>query len=92
VDIAIGWFQRSQKPIILNNLHIKYNTPTGPIRVILVPTNSAFTFIWNTNKIIRMWYDIICDIRRSQGFHLNDADYHGITVRNYSNPETLEGY
>lgn len=64
-NIKIGRFKKVQKPIKLNYLKITYETPTGPITAIIVPTNSALSFVWNTNKIIRMWYDIICDIKKS---------------------------
>jgi hypothetical protein len=91
-DIKIGRFKKSQKPVTLNYLKITYDSPTGPISAIIVPTNSAFTFVWNTNKIIKMWYDIICDIKRGHDLPQNNVNIQNITIKNYSKPETLEGY
>lgn len=63
IDLGIGSFSRVVKPVRLNHLRVTYSTPTGPITALLVPTDSAFTPVWETNKIIERWYNIINDLR-----------------------------
>lgn len=91
-NIKICRFKRVQKPVTLNYLKITYDTPTGSISAIMVPTNSALTFVWNTNRIIRMWYNIICDIKKGHGFPQNNVNIQDITIKNSITPEICEGY
>jgi hypothetical protein len=64
VDMRIGSFGRASKPIELNYLEITHKIFDGVTKVLLIPTESALTAVWNTNKIIRFWYDTIQNLRR----------------------------
>lgn len=62
VDIKIDRFRRSQKPIKLQYIEITYQIPPN-ITVLLVPTESSLSTVWNTNKIVQYWYNLIQHLR-----------------------------
>jgi hypothetical protein len=64
VDMKIGRFGRASKPIKLNYLEITHRILDGVGIVLLIPTESGFTPVWNTNKIVKYWYNTIQHIRR----------------------------
>ncbi|MGA1821505.1 MAG: hypothetical protein ACMUIG_03145 [Thermoplasmatota archaeon] len=65
VRMGIGRFSRFQKPVTLNFLMIEYRTPMKRINTIYItPTISAVTFVWNTNKIVKAWFNDILKLNR----------------------------
>lgn len=65
LDMRIGRFKWYQKPIELDYLEITFMDEMGFRTVLLVPTESALMFVWNTNKIIKNWYKAIQYLRGS---------------------------
>ncbi|MCK5561238.1 MAG: hypothetical protein KAJ51_11610 [Thermoplasmata archaeon] len=62
VDIKINRFRKFQKPIELQYVEITYQAPHN-VTVLLVPTESSVSTVWNTNKIVQYWYNLIQHLR-----------------------------
>lgn len=69
--LRIGEYSRRAKIIGLEYLDLTFTANGITRRIYLTPTISAFLPVWETNKIVRRWYEVLTE-RRAQGRPEND--------------------
>ncbi len=63
MEMSIGTFYRYDESSRLNYLAITYAVLGDQNTVLMVPTDSALTPLWKTNKIIENWYNTITQLK-----------------------------